>query len=424
MERTPKIHPAWLVMIGCCLLMATCFALPATCATLFIKPVCEALGFERGQFVIYVSIMSLIQLISMPVAGKILAKYNSRLVISVCVILMGASFCFLSQASALIHWYIASAVMGIVTPMCTVVGVAVIISNWFKDRLGLAMGITMASSGLGAAILSPVVTSLITTLGWQQTYLIIGIFILIVALPLSATVLRFHPSELGIRAYEIRSKVQDQPADASHDTAAVEAISGPMLAEAVKSPIFYLLIVVTVLFGFAGSVNTHAAPLIGDVFGAVMAGIAVSVIMLSVTGGKVLIGWINDRFGIISSISSGCLALILGLVLLITAATTVNVFLLYAACISLGIGLATLTVEPPLLTGAALGKKDYASIFPVIMMGFVIGAAVGAPVLGMVYDASGSYTSALGAVAFGIVIAMIIAIISANLGKKLLQKAT
>ncbi|MGS0764865.1 MFS transporter [Syntrophomonas curvata] len=422
MEQTPKIHPAWLVMIGCCLLMATCFALPATCATLFIKPVCEALGFERGQFVIYVSIMSLIQLISMPMAGKILAKYNSRLIISICVVLMGASFCFLSQASALIHWYIAAAVMGIITPLCTVVGVAVIISNWFKDRLGLAMGITMASSGLGAAVLSPIVISLITNLGWQQSYLIIGIFTIIVALPLSATVLRFHPSEIGIRAYEIKGKVQGKPADAGPDVTTAEQLKGPMLAEAVKSPVFYLLLVVTILFGFAASINTHAAPLVGDVFGAVMAGIIVSVIMLSVTGGKVLLGWINDRFGIIPSVSTGCLAMAFGVVLLTIASATVNVFLVYGAGVALGLGLATVTVEPPLLIAAALGNKDYASIFPVIMMGFTIGAAAGAPILGMVYDASGSYTSALGAIALCAVIALILAIMAANSGKKLLQK--
>jgi MFS family permease len=74
------------------------------------------------------------------------------------------------------------------------------VSGWFRRRLGLGTGILWAAGGLGAALLAPLVSSLLDQLGWQGTFWSIGV--VGGGLILSLTVFfRNHPADLGLMPY-------------------------------------------------------------------------------------------------------------------------------------------------------------------------------------------------------------------------------
>ena len=64
------------------------------------------------------------------------------------------------------------------------------VTNWFVEKRGIAMSVTMAGIGLGGTIFSPIVTNLLQNYGWRHTYLIMAGIILVVALPVALFVLK------------------------------------------------------------------------------------------------------------------------------------------------------------------------------------------------------------------------------------------
>ena len=75
-----------------------------------------------------------------------------------------------------------------------------LITRWFEKRKGIAMGITMAGSGLGPFILSPVVTWMILRWDWQTAFVMLSIVITVVVIAM-CFVLRNHPHDMGLRPY-------------------------------------------------------------------------------------------------------------------------------------------------------------------------------------------------------------------------------
>lgn len=419
--RDSKGRP-WLVMIGCCLMMATCFSVPSTCSTLFIAPVCEQFGFTRAAFTISTSIMSLIQIVSMPMAGKILGskKVDSRITLSICVILMGGGFMLLSKATKLWQWYVLYGIMGFVTPWCTVVAISIFINNWFKDKVGLAMGIASAASGIGSAVLSPIFTNLIVTNGWQSTYVYMGLYLIVFGLPLSATIMVFHPNRIGMRPYENKATKEAAEAAPAAESAAPAAaeIPGLTVEEGRKNPAFYMLFLVTVLFGFSAAVNTHAASMMYGAFDMTKAGAFVSFLMVGVASGKIILGAINDKFGGKATAGFGCISMAVGIAMVIVSTLKGIYPLACAAGIFTGFGVATTTFTPALLTASAMGRKGFSSLYSTIMVGFTVGSAIGTPLLGAIYDINQSYTAALIAIIAAILVAFVVALMAIKIGQK------
>ena len=55
-----------------------------------------------------------------------------------------------------------------------VVAVPYILTEWFNDNAGFAIGVTMSSSGIGGAIFSPITAYLIQRFGWKEAIVILS----------------------------------------------------------------------------------------------------------------------------------------------------------------------------------------------------------------------------------------------------------
>jgi MFS family permease len=74
-----------------------------------------------------------------------------------------------------IYYMIATfGVVGGIAFSCTYLTCFIILVDYFDKKLGIANGLTMAGSGLGAFAFAPVTKLLITYFGWQNTMVIMG----------------------------------------------------------------------------------------------------------------------------------------------------------------------------------------------------------------------------------------------------------
>ena len=166
MDQTKKrIHYAWWILLGLAIMVGFAKGGIMTAGGLFLTPVTEDLGIGMGSLSLYFSISSIVTMLFLPFAGKLMAKYNIRLVLIVGVILQAGSFAMFGFMNSVWGWYLFCIPMSIGSIFVTQMAAPVLINKWFKKHNGLAMGIVVASGGAMGAILQPMAGKLIASEG-------------------------------------------------------------------------------------------------------------------------------------------------------------------------------------------------------------------------------------------------------------------
>ena len=164
-------------------------------------------GWSIRSISVVIAFQYLVGAIFAPISGWLGDRYGPRKLIVACGLLYGGGMIFLGVTTELWHLFLAFGIMLAITGSISFVTLQAAVSPWFKLRLGLSIGILQAAGGVGAAIMAPVIATLLETVGWRNTFWSIGIvggsiFLLL------AIFFRNYPRDMGLRAYGTR---EDDP---------------------------------------------------------------------------------------------------------------------------------------------------------------------------------------------------------------------
>jgi MFS family permease len=269
-----------------------------------------------------------------------------------------------------------------------------VIAKWFKRRLSLAMALLAVGAGFGGLICAPASAFLIEHYGWRSAFVVLGVVIWIVAIPL-ALVVRNSPAEMGLAPDgDPLSEENPQESDSSPPPGANApdpATSGDYtLKQALKSSVFWTMALAFFFFGMAHStVTVHTVPALTDA-GIPMTQAAFSIGLLTLVSviGRLSFGYLGDHITkrylfMIAYVLTG-----LGLLVLMNAKTMGMVYL-FIFLFGVGFG-GTVPLMPAIRAEyfglSALGKIQ-GFMNPVMMFA----GAVGPIFAGSVFDATGSY---------------------------------
>lgn len=146
---------------------------------------------------------------------------------------------------------------------------------------------------------------------------------------------------------------------------------------------------------FNGLINTGALgqfpPALEELHGSKIGAAIIS--LYSVVGiiGKLILGWVNDKLGIIKGILFGCITFGLAFFMMLFAS---NVLIAYLMAISFGLGNAMGAVMPPLLTSSIYGPKKYGDVYGYISSATQLGLTFGSILVASIFDITGSYKPA------------------------------
>ncbi|MBA4398076.1 MAG: hypothetical protein C0394_11940, partial [Syntrophus sp. (in: bacteria)] len=113
MKSGQKIFYGWWIVVGAGFLNFAGIGIIMNTMGVFIKPVAESLGFTRGGFTLYFTIAALAMMVMAPVMGKLLERYDIRLIMTISTTMMAASFALFSQCRTLTQFYIVAVFLGI-----------------------------------------------------------------------------------------------------------------------------------------------------------------------------------------------------------------------------------------------------------------------------------------------------------------------
>lgn len=383
-------HYAYLIVLSCIVMTCLPCALVLSCAGIFFTPVSEFFGVPKASFTLYFSVLNLAMMATLPVAGKLLAARDARVVLSVATALCGLGMFGMASCREVWQFYLVGIVLGVGVAPLIYLAVPTLINAWCVKRVGFFVGLCMAFTGIGGVIFNPIGTAIIQSSpeGWRQAYLVFGIIILVGTLPFTLFVVRGKPADKGLLPYGAGEK---DAADA--DGAATVGTQGVSAADAMRTPAFWAIVafcgLITLnqtVYQFLSSYALSFSNSLPQI--AAASGVVASAAMGGQAIGKVFLGSVSDhsvRLGAICGIAGGAV----GVLLMWGIPSVLALLLVGAFCF--GVVYAMTTVETPLLVRSVFGSADYANIYSRVSMVGSLMSAVAAVFWSLVIDSAGGY---------------------------------
>jgi MFS family permease len=378
------LHYAWVVLGALVVVMLLGSGLRAVFGV-FIKPMETTFGWDRAALSGAAAISLLLLGAAGPIVGWLADQWGPRRVILLSAILLGLGAMLSSRVSALWQIYITCGVlMGLGAGGVGMSTGAALAARWFEARRGLVMGLVGGAMSAGQLVIVPLAVWFTLSYGWRQSFLYLGVLLLVIALPLTLLFIRDDPAQKGLKAYGA-----GQAARAGEPAAPPEGRT--RVADAMQVPAFWLLAGTFFICGYTsnGLVLTHLVPHAAEHgFSEMHAAQALGVMGAMNILGTVASGFICDRVG-----RKGPLAFYYGVrglsLLFLLYVWNVPSLHIFAAIF----GLNYISTVPPTttLTANIFGRYSVGSLSGWIFFAHQAGAALGAAVGGWIFSATGSY---------------------------------
>ncbi|KAI9208586.1 major facilitator superfamily domain-containing protein [Polychytrium aggregatum] len=298
-------------------------------------------------------------------AGRLADKYGYRPIAVIGGVMAGLGYIVSSFATETWHMWLTQAVLSSIGSSFAYMPAVSIISHWFAKKRGIAVGIAVAGSGVGGLALSPLIRLLIRLLEWRWALRINGIVCLV------ATVVAalFYKTRVASK----RAAAIDFGMFRIWDFTCLYVIAffntfGYFIP-------FFFLSSYAVYYGIS---TDNAALLVGILNGASAVG-------------RLLWGYLADRFGHMNTLALTITAASLSVLLIWPFSTAFWSLMVFAIIFGSFIG-GFISLFPTVI--AELFKtKNIASINGMLYSSFMVGNLIGSPLAGLIIDRCTTHNS-------------------------------
>ena len=348
---------------------------------IFLKPLTEAFGWSRESASAAFGFAAMAVAVASPLLGRLLDRHGPRRVILPCLTIFGLTFASLSLlTSNLWQLYATFTLLGLVGNGTAQMAYSRAVSTWFDRHRGLALAVMMCGGAAGAMTLPPVAQALIGAMGWRVAAVVLGAGALAIGLPIVSAMVRERPAT---------------------GPAARRDATGATVAEALQSRGFWILVVVLFFASIAqnGAV-AHLAALLSDRgVSASSAAAAMSVMGGASLAGRLITGWVIDRY-FAAHVSFVLLVMAAVGTYVLAGAQTFAAGALGAALIGFGMGGEADII--PFLLSRYYGLRSFATLYGLTWTAYAFAGAIGPVIMGKAFDATGSYEVLLAQLAVGL----------------------
>lgn len=415
-ENAPKkrFFYGWVVVAALCLVQAIVVVLVQNYASFFQVPISETLGVTYATYSIESVFGSIAGMLFSALLSKKMGQGNMRMWMTVCALVSAAACLGHSFINAIWQLYALRFVLNFAMAGLTFLPINTLMARWFDDKKAFATSIVYAAAGVGGMIFSPILSNMIATVGWRESYMFIAGMVLAIGIVVFLLV-RSDPSDVD---QTILRKEND--AEAAEGAAATPyAVKGLTRAEALKTLPYWMLIIGVFCGGLLASSIAAQLPTY-----AIEQGVNYAIVMVFYSAATILckfvLGVVFDKLGIAVgtwtiaiAVAGCCICLLL-----------VPLFGLVPACVAavlLGFN-STASFVAPLTNGKLFGYRFFAENYGYINVAFMLGCMFGSPLAAGIRTATGSYELAWIVLAVVSAILLICTLTALSKGKNLPQR--
>ena len=365
----------WFIVGLCFVALSLTFAARSSVGA--VMPLWETeLGWARTITSSGLSLLLAVMAVIAPLAGNLMDRHGPRFVLAGGLAVLGAAILAMSGLSHQWQFLLMFGVVGgIGYGAVSLPLVSTAVALYFRARRGLATGIAMSGSTGGQLPVLTLLGVLITGFGWRETYLILGLILLLLAL-----------------AAFVVLRGQAPIVRAGEETHAAELSFTQRVLFLARDRTFLLLFGAFTLCGFttSGVVDVHLVPYAITCGYTIVDGTAAyGVHGLTNLFGLILISWLADHVHRPMLLASLFFLRALSFILLMQIAHDIS--LLYAFTAIFGVlNFATFPIVANIVA-SHIGVRTMGLATGLLFGGHSLGGAVGAVSGGLIYDLLATY---------------------------------
>ena len=372
----------WLMALLACLSLMVSNGMSISGLSVFDESLLGEFGWSRGELKFRDMITLGVTAVMAPVLGVFLDRYGVRACMIVGWVLLIVAYVFYGNIQSLSDMYWVHALLGIVLVLCgPECRPLILVSHWFVEHRGTAIGITLLGSSLGGAFFPQYGTAMIARLGWREAYyseIVFAVFMLF----LTVFVVRSRPVDKGLSAVGDRKGCVDP------------AQEGMTYGDAIRSRNFWALAVIActtfyTVLGMQAHIFLHMRDMAFSVQAATN---AISLFFMCALVGKFAFGLVADRVGPGRVFSMNLLVMLMGAL----AVASMSKIAVWAAVVAFGLGWGGVYTVLQLSCMSCFGLRDAGKILGTITVLDATGGGLGIWLTGVLYGSQGDYQLAFG----------------------------
>lgn len=398
----------WLIVAVATLAMMVTNGLAVGGLPVFFKPLLTDLGITDRSVIARAGMITF--LISgglAPVVGNLIGRVNLRALMTLGCVFLGVGLALYSRATKPTDIYLAHMLLGLCLCCASLIPNTVLVSNWFNRLRGVAMGIVITGTSLGTMLIPKLAVPLIERYDWRFALLVLSGLAWFVLIPALWLVVRVHPQEVG----QERDGAPPNPAPANEASAKQPLeLPGMTLGQTLRTPLFYLFSICAAMLFYAILAVVQQltlylqSPRLGMTLAA--AGTIQATLGAASIGGKLVFGWLSDRFpkAWVNLACCAVLCLAASLLLNLTAA------LAFPFALAFGFGYGGAFVLVQLMVAECFGLRELGRILGIILIVETVGGGLGIFLTGALAQAAGDYAFGFRVVFAATVVALLAAL--------------
>ena len=334
------------------------------------------------------------------IAGIIIDRVGVRALMVSGMFLLSATFYFYAKSDSLADMYIIHIFQGIVLSVSGMVINVVLISKWFNDNRGLAIGVLLAGTSVGNGIFPQINTYLLTISDgdWRQVMMWLALIPLAYA-PILFALIKEKPEDVETK----------EDNEAKNDFKASSIEGGFTLQQTLMSSNFWFLSVMAfcTFYSILAMIGHVFLMLDGEGYSPQISATGVSIIFIGGFIGKVISGKLAEMIGRKIVLVGGVAMMLAGSLLIVSSIFYKNPLLIWIGLTLYGTGWGGLYTLIQLLVADLFGLIAIGKIMGVINIIDTIGGGLGPIITAVIYDSTQNYLMPFLVISALLVIALI-----------------
>ena len=384
MFKMIKKHYHWIIAVVLFLIMAIRGGAANNLSGLHLIPVTEALGITRAQYSLAAMPSAIIGMLSTMISGALILKFGYRSLLTVFLGILAVSYVIMGSAQNYLMFVFGYALLGTAAGICGDAGATRVISTWFHKHRGAVLGVVSSATGLGGSVMCIFQTAAMEKNGFRASYYLVAI-LLVICTVMALVFVRSHPSKMGLLPYGDGEKLSHKKRE--HET---DHWHGLPMKQLWRRPAFYMMLFGTLICCIIPYLAFSVViPHLQDKgLSTTQASSLQSILLLFLTGSKILAGFLCDSIGArkVTLLCMGCC--VASLVLL---SVTSGMIMSIAVLVIYAMALPLVTIIIPLLAASLFGYQAQAQYTGIFLAMTSAASMTAAPITNAIYDAVGTY---------------------------------
>ncbi len=379
-----KKHYHWIIAVV--LFLVTCVRGGAAnnLTGLHLIPATEALDITRTEFSLAASASALVSMLSAMASGALIMRYGYRSLLVLFLLVQAGAYAMMASAQSYAMFFAGYVLIGTAVGIVGEAGATRLVSVWFHKHRGTVLGVITSATGLGGSIMCIFQTAAIQKSGFRGSFWLVTILLVSCAV-LALLFVRSHPAKMGMLPYGDGEKIAYKKRE--HD----DHWHGLSMKQLVRRPTFYMMMLGTLLSCALPYLAYYVVvPHFQDQgLSATQASSLQSILLLCLTGAKILAGYLCDKIGARKVV---LLCMVCDIVALILLVVVKSYALAVVTMVIFSLALPVMSVIIPMLAASLFGYQAQAAYNGIFISMLSAASMISNPITNAVYDRVGTYS--------------------------------